>query len=148
MYRREPPTAYLPIPAAPATYAPFAMSAGPPVHTTAVAEPVQRRGHLRQQPLRDGDLAECGSTSSPSVVPGVTYQGGPVVISISAAQAGPTHSGSNKPIVSAVSITGKSIYNEALLNNDLSLGIHNPAFAPTLVVNTLAQLATVTPANP
>jgi hypothetical protein len=94
------------------------------------------------------NLAECGSTSAPAVVPGVAYAGGPVVLSISAAQAGPTHASTNPPLVSAVSITGKSIYNEALLNNDLSVGIHNLPFTQALVTSTLAQLATVSPGNP
>jgi hypothetical protein len=94
------------------------------------------------------NLAECGSTRSPAVVPGVVYQGGPVVLSISAAQAGATHSATGMPLVSAVSITGKAVYNEALLHNDLSLGIHNPGFPQTVVTNTLAQLANVTPTNP
>jgi hypothetical protein len=141
------PSAYLPITAVPASYAPFATSAGPPVHTTQWRSLSSVEVTFASNPFATG-MAECGSASSPSVIAGVTYQGGPVVISISAAQAGPTHSAANKPIVSAVSITGRSIYNEALLNNDLSLGIHNLPFTQALVANTLAQLATVTPANP
>jgi hypothetical protein len=93
-------------------------------------------------------LAECNGTTAPAVVPSVVYGGGPVVLSISSAQAGATHSSANLPIVSAVSITGKSIYNEALLHNDLSLGIHNLGFTQNVVENTLAQLGAVTPANP
>ena len=141
------PSAYLPISSAPTAYTPFAGSAGPPVHTTQWRTLSSVEVTFASNPFATG-MAECGSTSSPSVIPGVTYQGGPVVISISATQAGPTHSASNKPIVSAVSITGKSIYNEALLNNDLSLGIHNLPFTQNLVSNTLAQLTAVTPANP
>jgi len=93
-------------------------------------------------------LSECNGTSSPAVVPGVTYAGGAVVLSITAAQAGAAHVSTGLPLVSAISITGKSIYNEALLNNDLSVGIHNPPFTQSLIESTLSQLGAVTPTNP
>ncbi len=143
------PSVYLPLTSAPATYAPFALSAGPPVHTTPWRSLSSVEVTFASNPFTSlANLAECGSTNAPAVVTGITYQGGPVVISISAAQAGTTYARTNPPLVSAVSITGKSIYNEALLNNDLSLGIHNPGFAQTLITNTLAQLANVTTVNP
>ena len=142
------PSVYFPLSTTPATYAPFAQTAGPPVHTS----PWRNLGSVlvtfEINPFASiPGLAECGSTSGP-VLPGVTYAGGPVVLSISAAQAGSTHSSKNLPIVSAVSITGKSIYNEALLNNDLSLGIHNLPFTQALITSTLSQLANVTSKNP
>jgi len=140
-------SAYLPLSSVPATYAPFATSAGPPVHVTQWRSLASLQVTFAQNPFPIG-TTECASTNAPYVVPGTTYQGGPVVISISAAQAGPTHSSSNNPIVSSASITGKAIYNEALLNNDLSIGIHNLPFTQTVIANTMAQLATVTPANP
>jgi len=143
------PAVYLPISSAPATYAPFAVSAGPPVHTTQWRSLSSVEVTFAANPFTSmANLAECGSTSAPAVIPGVTYQGGAVVISIGAAQQGTTHSLSGMPIVSAVSITGKSIYNEALLNNDLSLGIHNLPFTQNLIAATLARLGTVTPGNP
>lgn len=143
------PNVYLPISAVPATFAPFAVSAGPPVHTA----PWRNLGNVLVTFATDpftgmSGLAECNGTTAPAVVPSVVYGGGPVVLSISSAQAGATHSSANLPIVSAVSITGKSIYNEALLHNDLSLGIHNLGFTQNVVENTLAQLGAVTPANP
>jgi hypothetical protein len=141
------PSAYLPLSIVPATYAPFATSAGPPVHTTEWRSLASVQVTFASNPFPMG-MAECASTSAPSVVPGVTYQGGPIVLSVSAAQAGSTHSSSNAPIVSSASITGKAIYNEALLNNDLSLGIHNLPFTQAVVAATLAQLATVTAGNP
>jgi hypothetical protein len=143
------PSVYLPLTAVPATYAPFAVSAGPPVHTTQWRNLGNVLVTFASNPFAGmAGLAECNGTSSPVVVPNVTYAGGPVVLSIAAAQAGATHSSKNPPIVSAVSITGKSIYNEALLNNDLSLGIHNLPFAQALVTSTLSELGTVTPSNP
>ena len=143
------PQVYLPLSVAPATYAPFAVSGGPPVHIT----PWRNLGSVQvtfaSNPFAGmANLAECSGTSAPVVVPGVAYQGGPVVLSIQSAQAGPTHASTNLPIVSAVSITGRAIYNEALVNNDLSLGIHNLPFVHALLSATTAQLATVTPANP
>ncbi len=143
------PEVYLPLEAPPATFAPYAVSAGPPVHTT----PWRDLGAVLVTFAADpfsavGGLAECDGTTSPAVVPGAVYAGGPVVLSLEAAQPGPTHSSSKAPIISAVSITGRSIYNEALLHNDQSLGIHNLPFTQTLVSNTLASLRTVTPQNP
>jgi hypothetical protein len=143
------PSVYLPLTAPPATLAPFNASAGPPVHTTQWRNLSSVEVTFASNPFTGlPNLAECNSTNAPAVVQGAVYQGGPVVLSIGAAQAGATHVSGNPPLVSAVSITGKSIYNEALLNNDLSLGIHNPAFAQTLITNTLAKLVTVTPSNP
>lgn len=145
------PSVYFSLTSAPPNLAPFAVTAGPPVHTTQwrnlgsalVTYPAA------SNPFKSlTGLAECGSTTGPTVVPGATYAGGPVVISISAAQAGATHSSSHSPIVSAASITGRAIYNEALLNNDLSRGVHNPPFAQSLVTNTIAKLATVTTSTP
>jgi hypothetical protein len=142
------PNVYLPIATTPATFAPFAVSAGPPVHV----QPWRSLGNVlvtfTTNPFAGvAGLAECSGTNAPAVVPGVTYGGGPVVLSIASAQAGPTHASKNPPLVSAVSITGKAIYNEALINNDLSLGVHNLPFTQTLLASTLAKLATVTPAN-
>ncbi len=143
------PNVYLPLSETPATYAPFTVSSGPPVHTTPWRNLGSVLATFATNPFEGvTGLAECNGTSSPAVVSGVTYAGGPVVLSVSAAQAGATHAAKNLPIVSAISITGKSIYNEALLNNDLSLGIHNLPFAQSLVASTLAELGTVTPANP
>ena len=143
------PSVYLPITSVPATYAPFTVSAGPPVHTVPWRSLSSVEVTFASNPFAAiANLAECGSTSAPSVVPGVTYQGGPVVISVSSAQAGATHATSNLPLVSAVSITGKSIYNEALLNNDLSMGVHNLPFTQAVITSTLAELASVTAGNP
>lgn len=143
------PSVYLPLTSAPATYAPFNLSAGPPPHATPWRNLASVEVTFATNPFTSlANLAECGSTSAPAVVPGVTYQGGPVVLSISAAQAGTTHSATHPPLVSAVSITGRAIYNEALLNNDLSVGIHNPGFPQAVIANTLAQLANVTVGNP
>jgi hypothetical protein len=140
------PNVYIPVAGLPATYAPFSVSAGPPVHV----QPWRNLGSVlvtfASNPF--AGMAECSGTSSPAVVPGVAYAGGPVVLSISAAQAGATHSSSGLPLVSAVSITGKAIYNEALLNNDLSVGVHNLPFVQTLISNTLAELGNVTTTNP
>ncbi len=143
------PNLYLPLSALPSTYAPFTVSAGPPVHET----PWRTLGSVlvtfATNPFTSmTSLAECSGTNPPVVVPGVTYAGGPVVLSVSAAQAGATHASKNAPLVSAISITGKSIYNEALLTNDLSVGIHNPPFAQAVVTSTLAELATVSATNP
>jgi hypothetical protein len=143
------PNVYLPITALPATYAPFAVSAGPPVHE----QPWRNLGNVEvtfaSNPFTNiAGLAECRGTIAPVVDPGVTYAGGPVVLSITAAQAGSVHAPGNLPLVSAVSITGKAIYNEALLHNDLSLGIHNLPFTQELIARTLAQIGTVTPSNP
>jgi hypothetical protein len=144
-----PPSVYLPLTAVPATYAAFAKSAGPPVHATPWRDLASVQVTFASNPFVGvSNLAECGSTRSPAVVPGVTYQGGPVVLSIRNAQAGSTHVPGNPPIVSAVSITGRAIYNEALVHNDLSLGIHNPPFVATLISSTLSQVATVTSTNP
>jgi hypothetical protein len=143
------PNVYIPLTTTPDSYAPFAGTSGPPVHTT----PWRNLGSVlvtfATNPFTSiPGLAECNGTSSPVVVPGANYTGGPVVLSVSAAQLGSSHSSKSSPMVSAISITGKSIYNEALLNNDLSLGVHNPTFAPALVTSTLSQLANVTPTNP
>ncbi len=143
------PDVYLPVSASPATIAPFTVSAGPPVHSV----PWRNLGSVlvtfAANPFAGmTGLAECNGTTAPQVVPGAAYAGGPLVLSVSSAQAGPAHAAGKLPIVSAVSITGKSIYNEALLNNDLSQGIHNLPFAQALVTSTLASLATVTPTNP
>jgi len=143
------PDVYLPLGVVPITYAPFLVSAGPPVHATRWRNLGTVLVTFATNPfVQMAGLAECSGTTTPTVVAGVTYQGGPVVLSVSAAQAGTTHASSNPPLVSAVSITGKSIYNEALLSNDLSLGIHNLPFAQALIATTLAQLANVTPTNP
>jgi hypothetical protein len=91
--------------------------------------------------------AECTSSGVP-LSPAYNYLGGPVVISISSAQAGPTYAGTNAPVFTAWSITGRAIYNETLLNNDLSHGVHNPPFFSAVISNTLGQLANVTAANP
>ncbi len=142
-------TAYLPLTTVPATFAPFALSAGPPVHVTPWRSLASVQVTFASNPFTGmTGLSECTSTSASTPLSGVAYGGGPVVLSISSAQAGVTHSAHGLPLVSAVSITGRAIYNEALLNNDLSLGVHNLPFAQALVGNTLARLTTVTASNP
>jgi hypothetical protein len=144
----DPPSVYLPISSAPTTYAPFGASAGQPA-SRAPRDLSNVEVTFTNDPFAGlAGLAECDGTARPTVIAGLVYKGGPVVLSIDAAQAGPAHAPGNPPLVSAVSITGKSIYNEALLDNDRSMGIHNLPFTQSLIANTLAQLATVKAGNP
>ena len=97
--------------------------------------------------------AECTAPASGkttgTVVTGVTYDGSsPLYMSITGIQAGPTHLSTGAPLFNALTITAQSIYNEQLLNNDLSNGIHNLPFYSAVIENTEAKLATVTPTNP
>jgi len=133
--------------------APFAETAGPPVHTAPWRNLGTALVTLPTNTVIVSGMPECtipsGATTG-TVVAGVTYAGGPVVMSVSSVQAGPTHTtgGAATPLISAISITGQSIYNEALLNNDLSLGIHNLPFYQAVIGNTMEQLLSVTAANP
>jgi Carboxypeptidase regulatory-like domain/Cytochrome c7 and related cytochrome c len=130
----------------PTSYAPFSYTAGPPAHVQPWRSLSNVQVTFATNPFSIG-MAECTSTSTGAAAT-TTYAGGPVVISISSAQQGLLYASTNLPLISAISTTGKAIYNEALLNNDLSLGVHNLPFEQAVINATIAQLRTVTYATP
>ncbi|MFI5298390.1 MAG: carboxypeptidase regulatory-like domain-containing protein [Polyangiales bacterium] len=144
------PNVYLPITLAPATFAAYAQATQPPSHSTtrwrSLAEVLVT---FPSDPFVGlSGLAECDGRDAPVVVGGVTFAGGPVVLSLVDMQSGAPRSASGTPMFSAVSILGRAIYNEALLNGDGSYGVHNRPFIDALLDATFAQLALVTPSNP
>lgn len=143
------PNLLLPIATTPVTFAPYAQTTEPPAHATHWRSLAQVLVTFPSNPFAGlTGLAECTDGDSPVVVAGATYGGGPVVLSLVDLQAGASRSPTGVPLFSAVSILGRAIYNEALLNADGSFGVHNRPFSDALITATMGQLALVTPTSP